>query len=308
MNKEFEVTHIPVLQKEVLEFFQKVSSPIPIFLDATVGEGGHSLAILENIPNSKIILLDRDIQMLERAKKRLEFFKDRIFPININFSEFTKLHLLQYGFEVLNGILLDFGISSFHIKHSGRGFSFQLNEPLDMRLSNEGKTATQILNQYSIEELEKIFLQYGEENWSKKIAQNIVETRKKKPILTTSELNQIVEKTIPRKFWPPKVHPAFRIYQALRIEVNQELQHITKAFENLPFLLCKGGILVAISFHSLEDRITKQALKQLAQTGSFHILTKKPLKSSVQEVQFNPASRSARLRAIEVVDESRRFS
>ncbi|MCX7997559.1 MAG: 16S rRNA (cytosine(1402)-N(4))-methyltransferase RsmH [Leptospiraceae bacterium] len=296
---EFE--HIPVLCKEVLEFFSRVQVETPIFLDGTVGEGGHSLAILQTFPNSKIIAIDRDEEMLERAKQRLKDFSERVSFLHLNFSEFTEEHLKELGFSNLNGILLDFGISTYHIKSSQRGFSFQREEILDMRLSENSIPAIQILNTYTEQELEKIFLEYGEEHWSKKIAQKIVEARKHKKIETTTELNQIVENAIPRRFWPPKVHPAFRIYQALRIESNSELAHIQRGLSNLPSLLASGGLLVAISFHSLEDRIAKQTLKQLAETKRFCILTKKPIQPQEDEVQKNPASRSAKLRAIMAV-------
>lgn len=296
-----EFQHIPVLLREVLEFFENIKIESPIFLDGTVGEGGHSLAILEKFPNSKLIALDRDLEMLERAKKRLFSFSGRVFFLHKNFSEFEKEDLLNLGFSELNGVLLDFGISTYHIQSSKRGFSFQREENLDMRLSENSIPVSNILNTYSEKDLEKIFLEYGEENWSRKIAQKIVEFRKQKKIQTTTELNRIVEEAIPRKFWPPKVHPAFRIYQALRIESNSELAHIEKAFLSLPFLLSKNGVLLAISFHSLEDRIAKQGIKQLAKTNRFVILTKKPIQPQDIEIKQNPASRSARLRAVMAV-------
>lgn len=293
--------HLPVLLNEVLDFFSSLKGDNLVFLDGTVGEGGHSLAILEKFPNSQLIALDRDLEILERSKKRLSPFRERVFFFNKNFSEFSKEDLSYLGFASLNGILLDFGISTYHIQSSKRGFSFQREENLDMRLSQDSIPVSNILNTYSEKDLERIFLEYGEENWSRKIAQKIVEFRKQKKIQTTTELNRIVEETIPRKFWPPRVHPAFRIYQALRIESNSELEHIQKAFLSLPFLLSQNGILVAISFHSLEDRIVKQSTKQLAKTNRFVILTKKPIQPQDFEIKQNPASRSARLRAIMAV-------
>jgi 16S rRNA (cytosine1402-N4)-methyltransferase len=293
--------HIPVLKTEILNYFSQIQGENLIFLDGTAGEAGHSLAILENIPNSRVLLVDRDEFMLERAKRRLANFQGRFFPLLSNFSEIDQESLAELQIEKLDGILLDFGISTFHIKNSDRGFSFQSDEPLDMRLSPSKKTAADILRTYDEKHLEQIFLNYGEENWSRKIAANIVETRRQNPILRTKDLNQLIEKTIPRKFWPPKVHPAFRIYQALRIEVNGELDHIKIALENLPKLLNHSGILQAISFHSLEDRITKQTLKQLAESGDYRILTKKPISATDEEIKMNPASRSAKLRVLEAV-------
>ena len=294
--------HIPVLLSEVLNFFESLKVENSLFLDGTVGEGGHSFAILEKFPNSKVIALDRDLEMLERARRRLFPFSSRVFFFHKNFSEFQKEDLFSLGFSQLNGILLDFGISTYHIRSSGRGFSFQKNENLDMRLSETSIPVSYILNTYSEKELEKIFLEYGEENWSRKIAKKIVEFRKQKKIQTTMDLNKIVEDSIPKKFWPPKVHPSFRIYQALRIKSNSELEHIQRAFLNLPFLLSKNGILLAISFHSLEDRIVKQSTKQLAKTNRFVTLTKKPVQPQNLEILQNPASRSARLRAIMAVE------
>ena len=292
---EIDPIHIPILKDEIITFFKDTSQTY--FLDGTAGEGGHSRAILETFQNSKLVTLDRDPVMLERALSRNNSFGDRVIGLNVNFSEFTKTSVpleFQNGFDC---ILLDFGISMYHLKKSGRGFSFMGEEFLDMRLSPDSdKTAQDILKYYKEEMLLKLFLEYGEENWSKKIVEGIVTKRRKHPFTTTKELASLIEAIIPRKFWPPKAHPAFRIFQALRIEVNDELTHIEKGLVNLVPLLKENGIICCISFHSLEDRIVKTVFKQLGINKELEILTKKPILPSEIEILNNPAARSAKLR------------
>ena len=292
---EIDPIHIPILKDEIITFFKDTSQTY--FLDGTAGEGGHSRAILETFQNSKLVTLDRDPVMLERALSRNNSFGDRVIGLNVNFSEFTKTSVpleFQNGFDC---ILLDFGISMYHLKKSGRGFSFMGEEFLDMRLTPDSdKTAQDILNYYKEERLLKLFLEYGEENWSKKIVEGIVTKRRKHPFTTTKELASLIEAIIPRKFWPPKAHPAFRIFQALRIEVNDELTHIEKGLVNLGPLLKENGIICCISFHSLEDRIVKTVFKQLGINKELEILTKKPILPSEIEILNNPAARSAKLR------------
>jgi 16S rRNA (cytosine1402-N4)-methyltransferase len=273
---EIDPIHIPILKDEIINFFQQ--TPQTYFLDGTAGEGGHSKAILETFHSSKLVTLDRDPIMLERALLRNKSFGDRVIGLNINFSEFSLKSVpleFQTGFDC---ILLDFGISMYHLKKSGRGFSFMGEEFLDMRLTPDSdKTAQNILNFYKEEKLLKLFLEYGEENWSKKIVEGIVTKRRKHPFTTTKELASLIEAIIPRKVWPPKAHPAFRIFQALRIEVNDELTHIEKGLLNLVPLLKENGIICCISFHSLEDRIVKTVFKQLGINKELEILTKKPI-------------------------------
>ncbi len=292
---EIDPIHIPILKDEIITFFKDTSQTY--FLDGTAGEGGHSRAILETFQTSKLVTLDRDPVMLERALSRNNSFGDRVIGLNVNFSEFTKTSVpleFQNGFDC---ILLDFGISMYHLKKSGRGFSFMGEEFLDMRLTPDSdKTAQDILNYYKEERLLKLFLEYGEENWSKKIVEGIVTKRRKHPFTTTKELASLIEAIIPRKFWPPKAHPAFRIFQALRIEVNDELTHIEKGLVNLVPLLKENGIICCISFHSLEDRIVKTVFKQLGINKELEILTKKPILPSEIEILNNPAARSAKLR------------
>jgi 16S rRNA (cytosine1402-N4)-methyltransferase len=287
-----------VLVKEVLDYFASLPNDSS-FLDCTAGEGGHSEAILQKFTDSKILLNDRDSIMLERATERLSPYKDRIFPNLAKFSDLSKETLPENFPKEVDGILLDFGISTYHLVQSGRGFSFKHEEPLDMRLSTEQKlTAREVLNKYNYEKLFKIFREYGEENWTKKILEKLIVQRRKKFLETTTDLAKLVESAIPRKFWPEKTHPSFRIFQAVRIEVNSELDLIQTALRNLPYLLKKEGVMIAISFHSLEDRIVKTEFKELEKTNQFEIMTKKPILPSEEEILLNFASRSAKLRAI----------
>ncbi|ALE39327.1 16S rRNA (cytosine(1402)-N(4))-methyltransferase RsmH [Leptospira interrogans] len=297
-----EPVHYSVQGKEILQIFKEnfqKEDPV-LFLDGTAGEGGRSFLFLKEFPNSRIILCDRDPIMLSRALTRLSDFSERVVSIQTNFSEINQKLLTSYGIDQTpQGILLDLGISTFHLFHSGRGFSFRESEPLDMRLNpNSGQSAEEILNIYPKDRLMNIFYTYGEERWSKKIAEVIVETRKQNSISTTFELANLVSKIIPRKFWPPGRHPATRIFQALRIEVNQELAHIENGLKLLLDLLRLGGVIQVISFHSLEDRIVKNSFRDYAKQNGFELLTKKPILPSQEEIDENPASRSAKLRIL----------
>lgn len=309
-----ESPHIPVLPNEVISLLQQSQNPNPMwFLDGTAGEGGHSKLILKTFPNSKLILIDRDAVMLERAKK--EILKeigtlDRVYDFQMNFSEVDQDLLKNVGCTGLDGALVDLGVSLFHFLHSGRGFTFKNEEPLDMRLEPQvgQKTAADVVNYSSVLHLKKVFWEYGEERWALKIANNIIQTRHKKKFETNTDLVKLVEASIPRKFWPKESHPATRIFQALRIEVNEELLHAEKGIRALASALAIGGVLSCISFHSLEDRIVKWTFRDLKENGPFEILTKKPILPSDKEIKENRASRSAKLRGlmkIEPIKESR---
>lgn len=293
--------HIPVLPQEVLNSLALSQSQSPQWiLDGTAGEGGHSKLILEKFPTAKLILIDRDKTMLERAKAVLGN-SDRIHAFQMNFSEVTLEFLQGIGCTGLDGALVDLGVSLFHFLHSGRGFTFKNEEPLDMRLEpNLGnKTAADVVNFSSVLHLKKVFWEFGEERWALKIANNIIQTRHKKKFETNVDLARLVEASIPRKFWPKDSHPATRIFQALRIEVNEELEHAERGIRNLGTCLVPGGVLVCISFHSLEDRVVKWTFRSLKDEGGFQILTKKPILPSNEEVRYNRASRSAKLRVIQ---------
>ncbi|WCL47980.1 16S rRNA (cytosine(1402)-N(4))-methyltransferase RsmH [Leptospira sp. GIMC2001] len=313
--EEFSVTHYPVLAKEIIDtYLDNFAQDRPLrFIDGTGGEGGHVLEVLNAFPTSEILVLDRDPIMLSRIESRIPD-KKNITTKLLNYSELTSEDLKERGWEngLADGILLDLGISTFHIIESGRGFSFRGTEPLDMRLdqslSGRENSAADLVNNYPAKELERIFYEFGEERWTKKIVERIIEKRKNNPIESNYDLAKIVESAIPRKFWPPKSHPAFRVFQALRIEVNQELEHLKKAVSQLPFLLNPKGIIQIISFHSLEDRIVKHEFRNIIQTkDDFRFIYKKPVLPSELEIEKNPPSRSAKLRAIQRSSDTKKY-
>ncbi|MDP3004428.1 MAG: 16S rRNA (cytosine(1402)-N(4))-methyltransferase RsmH [Candidatus Azambacteria bacterium] len=288
---------MPVLLNEVLKYLNP--QPNQNFVDATVGDGGHARAILENIaPNGKLIAIDRDIDSIVRAKSNLKEFENRVIFVNDSFGNISKIAgELKIGF--IYGIIFDFGMSTSQLENSGRGFSFQKDEILDMRFDAKNSlTAEDIVNNYSEAQLVDIFNKFGEEPKSKIIARAIVNARKKKRIKTTKELVEIIEKVSKRR---GKLHPATLIFQALRIEVNQELMEIEKALADIPKVLPSGGRAAFISFHSLEDRLIKIWAKDLSKKNIIKILNKKPLTASAEELKTNPKSRSAKLRVYESI-------
>ncbi len=289
--------HIPVLLKEVLWYLDP--KPDQNFIDATVGDGGHSKAILEKTaPNGKLIAIDRDLDSVVRAKVNLLEFKNRVLFINDSFGNLLKI-AGENKISPVGGILFDFGMSSSQLESSGRGFTFQKDEILDMRFDVKNPvTAEDIVNNYSAEQLQEIFEKWGEEPKAKPLAKTIADIRKNKRIKTTAELVQIIEKIIKRH---GKLHPATKIFQALRIEVNQEMAEIEKALTAIPEILAKNSRAVFISFHSLEDRLIKNWAKNLSKKNIIKILSKKPITVSAQELKINPRSRSAKLRIIEKI-------
>lgn len=311
-----EIKHLPVLKNEVLNFW--VNSEISkkdniILVDATCGEGGHSLAILQKAKKEKwlnklqLICFDQDEEILTKAKIRLKEFQNIIF-INANFIN-LKDELSKININKADGILFDLGISNFHYKESGRGFSFTKNEDLDMRLDkNQNITATRILNEWSEDELENIFRAYSEEKFSKRIAEFVVKYR---PINTTKKLSELVSAAIPTKFHYKHIHPATKIFQALRIAVNNELENLSLGLEQAVDLISENGHILVISFHSLEDRIVKNKFKEISigkkdeiygaviEPAQFKTLTHKPIVATITETKNNPASRSVKLRIAE---------
>jgi len=304
--------HIPVLQKEVIEYLDP--KPNENFIDCTIGEGGHTLAILEKTsPDGKVMGIDQDQEQIENCKSKkiissspsllqaearklkIENFKNRLVLACDNFANLEEIAKSQ-NFKQVSGILFDLGMSSWHLEESGRGFSFLRNEPLDMRYNLENPlTAEKIVNYWSKPEIEKILREYGEERFAKKIAERIVESRAK-PIETTFQLIEIIKSVIPRKYQAGRLHPATRTFQALRIVVNDELNNLEKTLPQAINVLNRGGRLVVISFHSLEDRIVKNFYR--GQTSKdLKILTKKPIRPSREEIIKNHRSRSAKLRA-----------
>ena len=309
--------HIPVLLQEVLDGLQCRQGGI--FLDCTVGGGGHAAAILEQHPANRVIGLDRDASVLALAGQRLEKFGDRVALHHARFENFERL----LGNQVFDGIVFDLGVSSFQLDDPARGFSFQQPARLDMRmdqsLADTGatRTAHQLVNTYSAEELADIFFQYGEERQSRPIARAIVAARAAQPIETTTELAEIVSRAVPRRFHPRNIHPATRVFQAQRIEVNAELDRLGATLERAVAHLRNGGRICVIAFHSLEDRIVKRTFVKLAKgcqcppdfpacacglTPTLKILSRKPILAAAAELAQNPRARSARLRIAEKIE------
>ena len=305
--------HIPVLVKEVIEYLR--CSRGGTFVDATVGEGGHALEILRASQHSRVIGIDWDEEILEKARERLREYNERVTLIHEDFVHLPRI-LQEKGVEAVDGLLFDLGISSFHLQQGRRGFGFQNDGPLDMRMDKRrGLTAYRIVNYFPLKKIEEILKRYGEEKWAKRIAGAIGETRRSRQIKTTSELAQIVACAIPRRFHPRKIHPATKTFLALRIAVNEELKNIEEALKKAPLLLKKGGRICVISFHSLEDRIVKEAFKEREGTcicppalpqcvcgggeKLLQIITKKPLTPRPEELRENPRARSAKMRVAE---------
>ncbi len=286
--------HIPVLLNEVLEYLNPQSGQN--FIDGTFGGGGHSLAILERIkPNGKLLAIDANFDVIKSIKAN----KNIIFVHN-NFRNLDKIVAKNFPYSV-NGILLDLGLSSDELETSGRGFSFQKDEPLDMRFDiKKDLTAEEIINTYSLENLINIFKNFGEYTYSKKLAQLLVQTRKQYKIKTTSDLVALILQITPHKN-QEKIHPATQVFQALRMAVNDELKSLKIVLSQAIEILASGGRLVIISFHSLEDGLVKNYFRDLSRQDQprIKIITKKPVGPTEQEIFGNPRCRSAKMRIIE---------
>lgn len=298
-----EPRHKPVLLAEAIKFL--ICDPEGMYVDGTVGSGGHALLILERTaPEGRLIGLDWDTQAIRRARQNLAFFGKRVTLINKNFKEIGEV-LKNLAINKVNGILLDLGISKEQIEDGERGFSFQREGPLDMRLSEEITiTARDLINNLSAAELRDIFRTYGEEKWAGRIAKAIVRQRQSAPINSTKELVNIIKKAIPCS--PSRLHPATRTFQALRIAVNKELENLEIFLNQAPELLLPQGRMVIISYHSLEDRLVKNSFRELVrgnkqESSAFHLLTPKPVTPTREEITTNPRARSAKLRAIEKI-------
>ena len=313
MSEQF--SHIPVLLNETLEFLAPERGGI--FVDGTLGGGGHAEAVLTRLPQTgRLIGIDRDWEAVHAAGDRLSSFGDRFTALHGNFFEMKTL-LSGIGISEVNGILLDLGVSSHQLDTQERGFSYKTDAPLDMRMDQGARlSAKDIVNTYAESELARIFFAYGEERFSRRIAEKICRAREQYPIETTLQLTQIVREAIPGKYRNEPQHPARRTFQALRIEVNSELAGLDQAVEQACDLLQKGGRLCIITFHSLEDRIVKQAFRRFenpctcppsapicicGKVPKAKILTKKPLTASAEEEAQNSRSTSAKLRCIEKI-------
>jgi len=296
-----------VLLKEVLHYL------IPkkgggVYIDCTLGGGGHSKAILERIyPDGLLIGIDRDIEAIKAARKELSNFLDRAILIRDNFKNLEEI-LSNLKIKVIAGVLFDLGVSSHQLRERERGFSFREDGHLDMRMDPTQKfNASTLINNYTEEELVRIFGKYGEERFSKRIARLIVLERQKNPITTTKQLADLVIRALPkakkRGRW--RIHPATRVFQAIRIEVNQELDLLEKSLNQVIKVLEDKGRICVISYHSLEDRIVKNVFKKAErekvakENYGLKIITKKPIRASQEEIKRNPKARSAKLRVAE---------
>jgi len=291
--------HIPVLLDEVIEYLDLSEGDTVI--DATIGGGGHSKAILEKIGSKgKLLGIDWDKDAIERSSIYLKECKDQIILKQGNYTDVKKI-AYESGINKASAILLDLGLSLDQLKDSSRGFSFQAQGPLDMRFSDQGLTkASDIVNTWPENNLIQIFEEYGEDRHAARVAQNIIATRKLAPIETAKDLADVVLRGVGKH---GHLHPATRIFQALRIATNQELDNVSRALPIMIDLLEKGGRLAVISFHSLEDRILKQYFRSLARAENPEIIliNKKVIKPKREEILKNTASRSAKLRVIEKI-------
>lgn len=304
--------HLSVLPEEVLHWLQPVAGGI--YLDGTLGGAGHARMILEAADGSRLIGLDRDPAALQAAAKVLTPYGDRISLHQTTFDQASEV-LQQLEISGLDGMLLDLGVSSHQLDTPERGFSFRYDAPLDMRMDpTTGITAADVVNQTEESELMHLFFKYGEERYSRRIARKIVAQRQEEAITRTRELAELVRNAVPGGFRPAKIHPATRVFQALRIYVNDELGQVERGVEAGISLLKPGGCLVVISFHSLEDRIVKHLFRDKAKgclcpprlpicqcnnVPTVKVLTRKGVKASDTEVEQNVRSRSAILRAVE---------
>lgn len=307
---EFE--HIPVLYSEVMEALN--IRPDGIYVDGTVGGGGHSSGICERLSSEgTLIAVDRDTAALNAASARLAEYGCKKKFIHANYSE-TGVIAEAAGGKV-SGILLDLGVSSFQLDNAERGFSYMHDAPMDMRMNEDDSfTAYDVVNGYSEKELTRIIREYGEEKWAARIAQFIVRERAEEPIRTTGQLTEIIKAAIPAKARRTGPHPAKRTFQAIRIEVNDELGHLREAVSGLPDLLESGGRIAIITFHSLEDRIVKTEFERrldpctcpkefpvcvCGKKADVRRVTRKPIIPSEEETESNPRARSAKLRVLE---------
>ncbi len=289
--------HCSVLLDECIEFLNPQSGKV--YMDGTMGLGGHTEGILQaSSPDGRVIAFDWDAAAIEKSRERLAGFEKRFEIVRRNFSE-IKEGLDDCRIDTVDGILIDIGLSSLQLDIGGRGFSFQRDEALDMRMDiRQELTAASILANCKEQELADIFYYYGEEKQARRIASFVVEERKKQPIETSKQLADLISKAVPRRFHPKRKHVATLVFQALRIAVNTELENLSKILDTAADHLNPGSRFCVISFHSLEDRMVKRKFRE---NDKFKVLTKKPVMASQKEKEINPRSRSARLRVAEKV-------
>lgn len=306
--------HISVLLDECIENLN--IKPDGIYLDGTLGLGGHSGEILKRLHSGRLIGIDRDESAIRRTGERLKDYADKMTLVHGNFSDAAEI-LRELGIAGVDGMLFDLGVSSPQLDESERGFSYMNDAPLDMRMDNESSlTAYKVVNEYSFDELCRILWDYGEERYAKRIASKICENREKAPIETTLSLVDTIKSAMPAAALREKQHPAKRSFQAIRIAVNDELHEVERMMQTAPDMLNKGGRLCVISFHSLEDRIVKKGIAA-RENGctcpreapvcvcgfkqTLKSVHRKPIVPSADELEFNPRSRSAKLRVAEKV-------
>lgn len=315
-NDNIIFSHSPVMPNECIEGLNIRSGGT--IVDGTAGGGGHSYLIAESLNEGRLIAIDRDESAIRAAGKRLEKFGDKVLFARNNFVNIAEV-CHGFGIDKIDGVLLDLGVSSYQLDTPERGFSYMADAPLDMRMDQrDGKTAYNVVNGYSESELRRILFEYGEEKFSARIASNIVKAREKSPIKTTGELVDIIKRSVPNAKGGGH-HPAMRTFQAIRIEVNGELEVIEPAIRSAVDMLNVGGRIAVITFHSLEDRIVKQTFADLA-TGCIcpkdlpvcvcgrepivKLVNKKPITPSAKELENNPRSHSAKLRIAEKIKET----
>lgn len=295
--------HVPVLVEEVVQYLRPQSDGV--YVDATVGEGGHAEALLRaSAPGGRLIGIDRDAEVLGVARQRLAPFGSRVSIVHGHAAELRSildtLHVPQ-----VNGVLLDLGVSSYQLETAERGFSFAREGPLDMRMDRTvEQTAARLINTLGESELVDLIRRYGEERWARRIARAIVRARRRAPLQTTQDLAVVITQVIPPGARPPRIHPATRTFQALRIAVNQELARLEDSLKGAVACLSPEGRLCVIAYHSLEDRIVKRTFQVSATSPEetpppARLLTRKPITCTLAERRANPRARSAKLRVLE---------
>lgn len=307
------IYHIPVLKEKIVEYL--ITDKSGIYLDATLGTGGHAERILEELnEKGKLLGIDKDEDSLKISQKRLRRFGKKVRFFHQSYSQIPEL-LNNLNLKKIDGVILDLGLSSYQLDNPERGFSYSLDGPLDMRFDQkEDKKALKVVNEYRVEELTKIFKEYGEERFSKRIAQAIIQNRKVKKIETTKELKDIVKNILKTR---DDIKTLSRIFQALRIEVNDELFELKKGLDGGIEVLSSGGRICVISYHSLEDRMVKEKFFELSKgclcppdfpvcicggKRTLQVLTRKPVIADEEEIRENPKARSAKLRAAEKIE------
>lgn len=292
--------HIPAMLHEVIDYLALV--PGQVIVDATIGTGGHSFEILKSIsPGGKLIGIDRDEDSLNVCRQRLSDFNNSLELVHANFVDLDQA-LAKLGVDKIDGIIFDLGISTFQLKNAQRGFSFQEEGPLDMRLDKDSYiSAYDLMNNLNESEISGILWNFGQERWHNRIARLLIQERAIQPIATTRQLADLVVRAIPHRYRKShyRIHPATRTFQAVRIAVNRELEIIESAIKKAVAILKTQARICVISFHSLEDRAVKITLRQLKAEGLINIITPKPLTPLFSEIEANPSSRSSKFRVAE---------